>query len=163
MAESIITAERLRALFKYDPEAGVFTRLTTCFRSKAGDHVGSVNQLGYLATRIDGRHYKVHRLAWLYVHGSMPTGVIDHINGDKLDNRIANLRDCTSGQNLQNQRRAQGSNGLLGAHWHKATGTWQSQIKVNKKQKHLGYFDTPEDAHAAYIDAKRRLHPFGQL
>lgn len=150
-----ITAELLRELYQYDTSTGVM--------SKDGEPLGSMSQKGYLQTRLKGVHYKLHRLVWLYVTGSEPDGVVDHINGIKTDNRFENLRVCSSGENLQNQRRPQGTNRLIGACWHKASGLWQSQIKVNKKQHHLGYFKTEEEAHQAYVEAKRRLHPFGQL
>lgn len=109
---------------------------------------------------IDGGRYPTHRLVWLYHHGVMPSGHIDHINGDPDDNRIENLRDVSVMVNRQNIKRAYKSKrrGLLGAHFNKASGKWAAAICVNYKQIHLGFFATAEDAHAAYLAAKRRLH-----
>lgn len=103
-----------------------------------------------------------HRLAWVHVHGSWPAGDIDHINGDKLDNRIANLRDVTRSVNKENMRSARGDNkvGLLGVHVRRQNTTrpYVASIRVSGKLIHLGAHNTPEAAHAAYLEAKRRLH-----
>ena len=108
---------------------------------------------------IDEREYSAHRLAWLYVHGAWPTGQIDHINGDRGDNRISNLRDVTPALNTQNQRRAARSNkssGLLGVTANR--GRWLAQISIGGKSRNLGRYATPEEAHAVYVAAKRVLH-----
>jgi hypothetical protein len=109
---------------------------------------------------IDQRNYKAHRLAWLYVHGVWPTGEIDHRNGDPRDNRIANLRDVTHAVNLQNltKPRAGCKSGMLGAQWDASRQKWKASIRTQGASKHLGRFDTPEEAHEAYKNAKRKLH-----
>lgn len=156
-----ITAERLREILSYDTESGVFVWKVSRGPLNAGMKAGSVDTRGHLQICIDRRLYQAHRLAWLYVNGKWPNKHIDHINGDKTDNRIANLRDVTHAVNLQNQRRAPSSNktsGLLGVSWKKANLRWCAQIQVNDKKMHLGLFDTAEAAHAAYVVAKRQLH-----
>jgi hypothetical protein len=102
---STITAERLRQLLHYDPERGVFTWLSRPAERSwntrfAGTRAGTINGLGYVVIGILGRRYKAHRLAWLYVHGEWPGRELDHINCDKSDNRIANLRPATRSQNI---------------------------------------------------------------
>lgn len=106
-----------------------------------------------------------HRLIWLMVHGVWPTGQINHIDGNKLNNLLSNLRDVSQATNMQNQRRAHSDNasGLLGVYWHKRQCRFYSQIRVNKVLKHLGYFPNADLAHEAYLRAKRELHPGNTL
>lgn len=160
MAGSDLTAQRLRDLLHYDPETGCFTRRIAHYGSPAGARVGSRHNEGYIRLHVDGRSYLCHRLAWLYVTGAWPTHDIDHLNGNRSDNRFANLRGVTRAVNLQNQRLVRSNNkhsSLLGAF--KKRGRWESKIRVDGAYRHLGVFDTPEEAHAAYVAAKRRLHP----
>lgn len=168
MAKCHLTAARLRELFHYDDQTGVFVRLvdvgSRASFNKAGTRAGCVNKrIGYILIGIDGRDYYAHRLAWLWVHGKWPLHQIDHINGNRADNRLENLRDVTKAQNMQNLKRSRkdSSTGLLGVVPSK--GRFTSVIFVNKVTHRLGTFDTPEQAHAAYIEAKRRLHPGGTL
>ncbi len=110
---------------------------------------------------IDYKIYRAHRLAWLYVHGEMPSGKIDHKNGNPLDNRIENLRIASARMNAQNQRRAQpyNSTGVLGVGVDKARGCFKSEIRLpSGKRKFLGRFPSVELAHQAYIAAKRIYH-----
>lgn len=101
-----------------------------------------------------------HRLAWQYATGDVPAADIDHINGVKNDNRLANLRPATRAQNMQNQRRARSDNatGILGVGC--VRGRWKSQIQSDGIRMHLGTFDTAEHARSAYLDAKAARHPF---
>lgn len=162
----MLTAERLRELLDYNPETGALTRLTRpAQRSRIGDVVGWTGAYGYTIVAVDGRDYLAHRLAWLHVHGRWPTADIDHINGDRADNRLENLREVTRGQNLQNQRRARRDNrtGILGVSYRADRGSWRAHIGAGGRQHHLGTFATPQEAHDAYVTAKRRLHEFGTL
>jgi hypothetical protein len=162
MAKVNLTAELVRLCLTYDASTGLFTRKArTGHRVTVGDPVGTLRPDGYLKAALLGGDYLLHRLAWLYVNGRWPEFVIDHINGIRTDNRIANLRDVPETSNQQNQRRAHSKNkscGLLGATWDARKCKWMAQLFVHGKQKHIGYYDTPEDAHAAYLEAKRRLH-----
>ena len=154
---STLTQERLRELLHYDPETGIFTWRVNRGCVKAGAVAGSYMTNGYLHFGIDGRTYMNHRLAWLYVHGEMPPDMIDHVNHIKDDNRIANLRLADMSLNKQNQKRALSNNksGFLGVHYAKG---WRAAIRIDGKQVHLGRFKTPEEAHQAYLAAKRRFH-----
>lgn len=163
---SNLTADRLRQLLSYDASTGIFTRrISQTNRVKVGDIAGSPNQKGYINIMVDGRLYPAHRLAWLYVHGEWPRAQIDHINGTKTDNRIANLREATNSQNMQNMRTARSDNtsGLLGVRWHKRDKRWHARIMVDGKARHLGSFGSSDDAQAAYLAAKRQLHDFGEV
>lgn len=155
-----LTAEELRRLVKYDPDSGLMTRLVkTSYRISVGDACGNVNAQGYLVARIHTKKRPVHRLAWLYMTGDWPTGEIDHLNGERTDNRWANLRDATDAVNAQNTRRARTDNkstGLLGVS--KNWRGFRARIMVDRKMLHLGTFKTPELAHEAYVKAKRELH-----
>lgn len=159
-SDSIVTPKRLRELLEYDAATGLLTwRVNRKGTVKAGDVAGSPAAGGYLNISIDWRLYKAHRLAWLYVYGEWPAQQIDHINGDPMDNRIANLRDVSPTVNTQNQRLARSDNrsGVMGTR--ERDGRWIARIGLSgKRQKHLGMFDTQAEAHEAYLEAKRLLH-----
>jgi len=148
----------LKGLLHYDPEHGLFTwRTMLCRRNPVGAPAGC-RELKAVRIRIRGKAYMAHRLAWLYMTGAYPANFIDHINGDPFDNRWSNLRDVTLSENSQNQRRAhsRSKSGLLGAS--KNGKRWLASISVQGRGHTIGYFDTAEAAHLAYIAAKRRLH-----
>ncbi len=159
------TLERVSELLAYDPGTGILTRRVPRGGQRAGAVAGNPNSWGYLLVGIDGRQYSAHRIAWLLTHGSWPGGEIDHINGDRTDNRIANLREATVSENQQNQRGPQANNasGYLGVYWNKQRRQWRACIRVDGRTRHLGGHDTAEAAHAAYLAAKRALHPFGTI
>jgi hypothetical protein len=158
MAKADLTAARLRELYLYDAATGVFTRRVSIRQFKAGEVAGFRCGRGgaYVAIKIDQSIYFAHRLAWLYVHGEWPAQFIDHINGNPSDNRIANLRDVSNEVNAQNKRRARGGSGLMGAY--PKYRKFRSYIHVDGEQRWIGSFNTAEEANAAFIDAKRRLH-----
>ncbi len=151
-----LTQERLKELFSYDAETGDFRWLSPKGRAKRG--VAGANCNGYLQVCIGGKFHYLHRLAWLWVYGDWPKQHIDHINGDRSDNRIANLRDVSRFVNLQNEHKARRNNqsGLIGAH--KKGRKWISKIRVGGEYLLLGNFSTPQEAHEAYIAAKRKYH-----
>lgn len=153
----MITSEKLRELLSYNPETGKFTRIV---RRTRGKDSGWADKYGYLYLMVDGKTYSYHRLVWLHVNGAWPEHEIDHINGDKSDNRIANLRDISRSKNLQNEVRVRKNNasGFMGVQYRKDRNTWISTIRVDGKSKRLGSFATPEEAEAAYIAAKRIYH-----
>lgn len=158
----MLTADLARHHFDYDPKTGRLTwRVPTMARIKAGVSACGPVTGGYLRIRIAGRSYKAHRVAWLMTYGEWPTGHIDHINGDPADNRISNLRDVPAFVNKQNMRRARSDSGtgLLGSYFHRGTGKYRAQIWLpDGTCKSLGAFDTAQDAHVAYLHAKRDLH-----
>lgn len=153
----ILTADFVRERLIYYDETGEF------LDRKTGRVMGCVWDRGrstpYVKVGIGGRQYSAHRLAWFYVHGTWPAGEIDHINGDGRDNRIANLRDCSRAQNATNSLAQKSSKtGLRGVHYHPGARRYRAQICKNNKIHHLGYFDTPEEAHEAYLKAAHTLH-----
>jgi hypothetical protein len=166
MTSCALTPARLRELLTYDPASGLFRRAQVVKGSRwmVGEVAGYESRNGYVVIQIDGKNYAAHRLAWLYVHGAWPPCDIDHRNGVRSDNRIDNLRLATRSQNNQNQRAAKSNNhlGLLGVSTTKE-GRFKARIQVEGTQVRLGIFDTPEEAHAAYLAAKARMHPYQQI
>ena len=146
----MITPEDLRNLLTYYPETGLFVWRHDKGRGRAGMVAGSRDSKGYVVMSLDHKMYKAHRLAWLYVHGVWPQGQIDHINGDKADNRIANLRDVTQSQNLINRpemkRRDPLPRGVR-----RDRGRFQAYINRDGKQVYLGSFATPDEAQAVFM------------
>lgn len=100
---NFISLEELRRLVAYDPQTGHFQKRHYDKRAKRKGAMGSKKSNGYLEASLKGRKYLLHRLAWFYVYGVWPSEVIDHINGEKSDNRICNLRDVTHTKNMQNR------------------------------------------------------------
>ena len=145
----------------YDKESGEFRWAVSARGISTGKLAGHINAEGYRVIKIGRQAYLAHRLAWFLSNGVWPDAEIDHINGDKADNRIANLREASRSINSQNKRAAQVNNkscGLLGVTWNKQHGKWQSKIMVNKALHHVGLFDDANVAHSAYLAKKRELH-----
>lgn len=155
-----LTCERLKELFSYSRETGEFTRIKAVSAAKPGTKISHKDSKGHIQVRIDGCMYSGHRLAWLYVYGEWPKGHIDHINGIRSDNRIANLRDVTITENAQNIRnpRINNKTGLLGVSWKASAKKYVAQIQIHGKVKYLGLFSDPHGAHEAYLQAKREHH-----
>jgi hypothetical protein len=157
------SAERLRELLHYDPATGIFTWLARAnSRVHGGDVAGSVNGRGYRQIGIDGRKYRAHRLAFLYMTGEWPVEQIDHINGVTVDNRWANLRPADQSLNNANTSRSKrNTSGYKGVSWHATKRKWKAEIGVNGRRRYLGYFSDPAEAHAAYVTAAE--HHFGSF
>ena len=151
IARPELTAEYLRSILHYDPETGIFTRKVSTSNSvKVGDAAGCPDGLGYLQITVQSRLYRAHRLAWLYVYGEWPKLDIDHINRNRSDNRVSNLRDISRKQNLQNAgKSSNNTSGHPGVSWYKRDSKWQVKIMHNYKRIHLGYFADREEAIAA--------------
>ena len=152
------THERLKELLHYDPATGVLTWRVRSRNTRVGDIAGRLLNGGYRSIGIDRRAYQAHRLAWLWMTGEWPKGDIDHIDGDPLNNRFENLRDVSHGINQQNQNRAHSNNktGFLGVS--PRGRKFRAVINVDGKHMHIGLFNTPELAYAAYLAAKRIHH-----
>lgn len=166
MAKADLTAQRLREILHYAPDTGIFTWLISPKRAiHTGCRAGGIDCRGYRTISIKRTRYFEHRLAWLYTHGIWPQQSIDHIDGNKSNNRIENLRDASDNINHQNLRRAKKDNrsGFLGVTSEKRPTPYRAHISVNGKRHYLGSFMTPEAAHEAYLAAKRRLHPGNTL
>jgi hypothetical protein len=144
----------IRALH-YDQSTGLFTRT---FKNGNAKPVGSINTKGYVCIPLNSVKYVAHRLAWLWVHGNFPNGQIDHINGDKQDNRIANLRVVTNKQNCENKPLQKNStSGFVGVNWKASANKWVAQICHNQHVIYLGLFNKIEEAIAVRRLAQRAL------
>ena len=150
-----IKHERLLEVLDYNPKTGVFIwKEQTGRRVRVGDTAGSVKKEGYIMTRVEGYRTYAHIFAWFYVHGEWPEQMIDHINGDGLDNRIDNLRQAIYSQNNVNSRmRSNNKSGIKGVHFDKDRNKWSAVVrsygKVVRKR-----FDTLEEA-AEYVATLR--------
>lgn len=157
--------ERVRELLEYRPETGWLTcKARGKGRPRAGERAGSRNSNGYRYASIDGTSYREHRLIWLLCHGEDPGDLhVDHVNGKKADNRIANLRLATEPENQGNRVRLQSRNtsGITGVCWHKRTRKWRAQLGVNGRTQFLGDFKSFEEAIAARRAAE--LDHFGEF
>ncbi len=135
-----MTQERLKCVLSYDKNTGIFRRLIKTERVAVGEIVGGKNN-GYLIVAIDGTNYKLHRLAWLYVYGEFPSGDIDHINHDRADNRIVNLRDVTIAINNKNKTMFRNNtSGVTGVNFNKSKSSWDARISVCGERVNLGSF-----------------------
>lgn len=156
-----LTAAQARALFSYNPQTGklvLLNRPRELFPSdkewkrwnsrSSGTEAGAVKRSsGYRMVCVFGREYRAHRIIWLMQTGEWPESDIDHINGVRHDNRLANLRAVSHATNLRNQsRNSRNTSGFAGVSWHKGAEKWSAQIKVNGKKVHLGLFATAECA-----------------
>ena len=143
-------------MLDYDPETGVFRWKQTRGPARKGDIAGSKNVYGYID--LTRRKWLAHRLAWLYMYGECPPEQIDHINGVRDDNRIANLRLATNAQNSRNRLRRKSKSGIKGVSWIPKCRKWKAGICFNGRPIHIGHFATAEEAEQAYRDAAYKLH-----
>lgn len=160
----MITQDDLFKVLRYEPETGLFFWKLSRRRNvrKAGDVAGLPRKKGYSQIWIDNKPHACHRLAFLYMKGRWPL-VVDHIDGDKTNNRWENLREC-SGSTLNNanmRRPSRNTSGIKGVSWSSANGKWYASIMRNGRSYNLGYHDRIEDAAAAYQEAAGRL--FGEF
>lgn len=155
-----INAKQVRELFNYDPLSGALTRkVRTAQRVQCGDAVGWPNTFGHLVVCVKYKKYLVHCLIWLLVTGKWPKNELDHRDTNPANNRWVNLREATKSQNMMN-RGAQSNNriGLKGVSWHATMKKYRARIFVGGKEIPLGYFGTPKEAHAAYIEAAKQYY-----
>ncbi len=159
MRKNRISYDRLHELLNYNPETGIFTWKIDRGNFKAGKQAGTLHHLGYINIIIDWKSYGAHRLAWLYINGYFPENQIDHINRDKTDNRIKNLREATCQCNNRN-RDIQKNNktGIVGVHWSKTSRKYRAEIKINRKTIHLGYFKILKEATQARWEAEKKYN-----
>lgn len=167
MKKSTITQEYLRERLDYNPETGEFTwkrRPTTNARHNAWNAKHAGTQAGYIQTNgyryigLDGRVIQAHRLAYLYMTGSLPPESTDHINGVRSDNRWNNLRLATHQENMWNRRPRAGTSSVFkGITWDTRINKWAAQIRIDGKQKHLGSYHSEYEAHLAYERAASQI------
>jgi hypothetical protein len=165
--DSTLSQTLIKELFDYDPMTGILTnRVTRGASAMAGAAAGTDNGEGYLSVNLFGQSRRVHRIAWVYVHGVWPPAGIDHINGNRSDNRIANLRLATQAENNQifTSLRKGKTSQFQGVYWCEPRGNrrgrWRALIAVNGKKVNLGSFQFESEAADAYARAKRAMHTF---
>jgi hypothetical protein len=153
-----LTAEYVRNALHYNADNGIFIWRDHRIDKYIGQLAGYKMQTGYWLLTMKDNRFLAHRVAWLYCYGKMPEHGIDHINGVRDDNRIVNLRDVSQAGNLRNRRTANRNNqtGLLGVAIHGKK--FNARIMAHGRLMLLGDYDTPEEAHQVYLEAKRRLH-----
>lgn len=143
----------------YDPETGLLTWLHSGPGIRAGMRAGAVDSEGYRVLTFDRKTYRAHRIIWYFVHGDWPTQQVDHVNGDRDDNRLCNLRLATPSQNMWNSCRPKNNtSGVKGVSWSEQYRKWQASIKVNRRSVALGSFDNKEEAAEAYQAAALIYH-----
>jgi hypothetical protein len=165
--DNLLSPEEIRGLFDLNVETGELRWKASTSRGQHTQRVaGSDHRLGYRQVKIGKKGYLVHRVVWAIVHGEWPAKHVDHIDGNKANNAVTNLRLATVGQNAQNRAvtGVKSVSGLMGAVHVPGTSRrrekWESRIKVNGVSKHLGCFTTPQAAHEAYMQAKAKFHPY---
>lgn len=155
----MITEKQLKQVLSYDPDTGVFTWLIKRSGVNPGDVAGTFRKHDgktYVLISVNGKKYRAHRLAFLYMKGSMPDMICDHINGDGTDNRWCNLREVDHVNNNRNMRlRADNTSGTPGVYWNKKDKRWQVSIKVGEKRGYVGQYKTLEEAVDARKNAER--------
>ena len=151
-----MTQDKLKEFVKYDKTTGVFIwkKVNKYTKYNLGKELGGLDaSTGYKTAFIDGKKYTQHRLAWLYVYGVWPKKHIDHVNHNRADNRIKNLREVTHKENMRNKGISKkNTSGVTGVYYLKITKKWYAQIRVDGNLKHLGYFKNKKDA----INARKK-------
>lgn len=155
----MISQADLHRIFEYNSDTGIFTRkIKTAIATKIGERAGYTNKQGYIQIRALGKTYQAHSLAWLYVFGEMPA-LIDHIDGNRSNNAITNLRIADRSINgFNREKKSESSSVFKGVLWSKKYCKWEAKINANRKRKHLGYFQCEQEAAHAYNKAAIELH-----
>lgn len=146
-------------LFYNSISGDFYWKVSRSNRVKVGDRAGYLQSNGYITLNIGQKHYLVHRLVWLYRYGRLPTETVDHIDMNRSNNRVENLRLCNRSENQNNSgKHIDNTSGFKGVHKHKKTGKWCAQAGINGKKKYLGLFITPEEASKVYNDYIKIVH-----
>lgn len=149
--------DELKTVLSYDPLTGDFTWIVNRRCVRAGAKAGTLSTKGYWQIKVFQKVVEAHRLAWFFVHGVWPSHEVDHINCNKKDNRISNLRLANRSQNCANShRRSWNQTGFKGVT--RRGEKFSAQITLNAKVHRLGVFETAEEAHGAYVTAATAAH-----
>lgn len=156
----ILTQKYVQSIFDYDPEVGILKwKKPPLSYIQIGEEAGSNTGDGYRRVSIKNRRYKTHRIIWLYTYGYMPEHNIDHINRNKLDNRLSNLREVSQVCNMRNVVRYKtNKSGVKGVCFCKTTNKWMSYIGIKKKDYYLGSYSDFDDAVCARLAAEQCLN-----
>lgn len=143
-----------------DPLTGEFTRLVkTSWNADVGDKAGNIVANGYWQVSVNNKAYLAHRLVWFYFKGYWPKEMLDHVDGNKLNNALSNLREATRSQNMRNVRLMKtNTSGFKGVSWSNAAKKWQVRCKVLGKDNYLGLFESAEEASQAYETFASKHH-----
>lgn len=156
----MLTQKKLKQRLLYNPLTGIFVWKSAAAKNiVVGSIAGYTDPDGYVYIGIDSELYSAHRLAWLYMTGTLPMNLIDHKNRSPSDNRFVNLREATRRENACNsKRRSDNTSGHKGVSWSKLHGKWRAQITRNGTNTHIGLFVSIEDAIHAYQTEAKKLH-----
>ena len=154
----VVTQDFLKEHFEYR-DGHLFWVKPTARGVKIDQQFGCYDNYGYRVGSLKGKRYYEHRLIWLYHYGEWPKDQIDHINGDRSDNRIENLRECAHQQNSFNRKSDRGSTSKYkGVHWSKQHKKWVAGYRYKRKRYYVGYYDTELEAAKAYDLTTASIH-----
>jgi hypothetical protein len=152
-----VTQTDVLEFFNYE-DGNLFWKKRSANRTVVGSQVSFIENTGYVRATFKGKRYGAHQLIFLIHHGYIPE-YIDHIDGDKLNNRIENLRSATKSENALNKKvRSDSFSGIKNVHWYEPLKKWVVNLSVNKKRKHIGYFADLELAELVAIEAREKFH-----
>ena len=159
MSDNFPTFSRFHELLRYEPETGkLFWKVVTSNRAKVGSEAGSISKSGYRTLMVDGYRFLSHRVIFLMQNGAWPVQCIDHMDGDRLNNRISNLRECSIQTNNENKQSLVSKNSTGATGVYPAGKRFTAKIGIGGRSKHIGNFDTIAEAQKAYFDAKAKFH-----
>lgn len=151
------TKELLLEVFEYR-EGNLYWKVALSTKTKIGSLAGSLTPDGYKKVGLNKKDYQIHRLVWMMHHGAIPD-VIDHVNGDRLDNRIENLRSATIAENVRNSRLSRNNkSGAKGVFWCNTYKLWAGKVRMNRRDYHAGRYENLEDCIEAVTRLRERLH-----
>lgn len=155
----MISREKLKELLSYDEKTGIFIwKIANTRRIHVGDEAGRIKE-GYIKIGINNKEYYAHRLAWLYIYGDWPNKFIDHINGNRSDNRIENLREVTQAENVRNSKMPKtNTSGIKGVRWNKKDGKWRAQCGIGGKMIYVGQYDSISEAKESVMRFREEHH-----